>query len=120
MPRKIIGTLTLGNSESIHTLTFAIALYKSCARATPEHSGPLQPINYVRIVALAPNSQRASFHGGIVFLHHGTTIKLSPVLILIKGSYPSLSASLRCWEVIISQVSAVARKFMQGLLMLIK
>ena len=104
------GTLTLSNYNSAHTSSFTIILYKSCAVATFEHSGPLLPINYVCIVAFAPNSQRASFYSVTMSLHYSTTIKLLPLTILILGSYLSLRALLRWWEVIISIVSAVARK----------
>jgi hypothetical protein len=81
---------------------------------TPEHSERLNLEYYVRIVAFAPDLQRASFHSVTEFLHHSTTIKLAPLSNLIKGSYLSLRASLQCSEVIISLVSTVARKFTQG------
>jgi hypothetical protein len=98
----------------VHTLVSAIILYKSCAVATPKHLNPFLPKNYVRIVAFAPNLQRAFFYSRTVFLPYSTTVKLLLLLILIIGSNLSLRTALRCLEVIAGFVSAVARKFMQG------
>src|SRR5438876_5226657 len=112
MPRNMRGTLTSNNSKSVHTLIFNIILYKSCAVATPKHLGPCPPKNYVRTIAFPPILQRVSFCSVTKFLHYSTTIKLWPLIILIKGSYSSLRVSLRYWDIIISLVSAVARKFM--------
>jgi hypothetical protein len=43
-------------------------------------------------------------------LHH----QALATLVLIKGSYPSLKASIPCREMVIGLVAAVARKLMQG------
>jgi len=111
--RDIMGTSTSSNSESVNTLVSAIVLYKSCAVATPKRLEPFLPKNYVRIVAFAPNLQRAFFYSKTDFLPYSTAVNLLPFLIII-GSYLSLRTSLRCSGVIASLVSAVARKFMQG------
>ena len=113
MPRNMRGTLTSSNSKSVHTLIFTIMLYKSCAIATLKHLEPVPPKNYFHIVAFTFNLQRALFYGITVFLHYSTTIKLLPPTIFIKGCYLSLRISLQCWDIIISFVSAMARKFMQ-------
>ena len=101
------GTLTLSNYNSVHILCFIIIIYKSYTIATLQYSRPFISINYARIVAFAPCSQRASFWGVTMSLHYSTTIKLLPLTKLITGSYPSLRTSLRCWEVIISLVSTI-------------
>ncbi|XTI86138.1 hypothetical protein V2W45_1379820 [Cenococcum geophilum] len=69
----MLGTLTLSDYNSAHTLSFTIIPYKST----------LLPINYVYIIAFAPS-----------FLPYSTTVKLLPLIILIKGSYLGLKASL--------------------------
>ncbi len=73
-----------------------IFLYKSYPVATPKHSETLLLENYVRIVALAPDLQKVSFHSAIEFLSHSSTIKLLLLLIFMKGSYPSFKALLLC------------------------
>jgi len=88
-----MGTLTLSNSNSIHTPVFPIALYKSCSAATPEHSEHLLE-NYIRIVALAPDLRRVPFHGVTESLHHSSTIDLLSLLILVKRCYLSFKALL--------------------------
>lgn len=110
----MIGTLTLGNSDSVNTSIFPMVLYKSCAVGTPEHSGPLPLKNYVRTVAFAFNLRTTSFHGVTESLYHSTTIELLSLLILIKEAYSSLRALSPCDEIVISLVAAVARKLMQG------
>jgi hypothetical protein len=98
----------------MHAQYFPTVLYKSSTVATRKYSEPLPPKNYVRIVAFAPDLRRAFSHGVIEFLHHRTTIKLLSLLMLMKGSYPSLRTSLSYWEVVISLVAAIARKFTQS------
>lgn len=70
--------------------------------------------NYHRIVAAAPDLQRASYYRETDFPHHGATVKLLLLLKPTEASYPSLQALLQCREVTISLVSGVARAFMQG------
>jgi hypothetical protein len=98
----------------VNTSNFAIVWYKSCSVATAELPEPLPPENYDRIATLPPGFLESlfSWHNRIP-PHHSSTIELSSLLILIKGSYPSLRASLPCWEVIVSLVAAVAHWFMQ-------
>jgi hypothetical protein len=76
----------------MRTLIFPIILYKLCAGATPKPRRPLLPKNYVRIVAVAPTLQRVFFYVETAFHSYSTTIKLLPLLALMKGSYPSLRA----------------------------
>lgn len=114
MSRKMIGTLTLGNSDSMNTSIFPMILYKSCVVSTLEHLGLLPLKNYVRIVAFAFNLRTISFHDVIESLYHSTTIELLSLLILIKEAYSSLRALSSCDEIVINLVAAVARKLMQG------
>ena len=79
----------------------------------PEHSSPNYLENNVRIIVIAPGLRRVLFHGIIRLLYYSTTIKLLSLLILIKGFYLSVKASLLCWEIAFSLVAAVARKFKQ-------
>jgi hypothetical protein len=92
----MIGTLTLSISNSVHTSTSPIFLYKSCFVATPKNSEPLPLENYVRTVALAPDLQKVTLYSVMELLSHSSTIELLLLLILIKGSYPSFRASLLC------------------------
>ena len=59
---------------------------------------------------LSPAFGRVQLHGGREILHHSTIIDLLLLLKLIKESNPSLIVQLRCWEVIINDVSGVALK----------
>lgn len=52
--------------------------------------------NYRRIVAAAPDLQRASFYRETDFLHHGATVKFLPLLKPIEASYPSLRPIQAC------------------------
>ena len=114
MPEKMTGTLTSSILKSVHTSISPIFLDKLCSVATCEYSEPLLLENYIHIVALVPDLWRVSFHSAIEFLYHTSTIELLPLQILIKGFYPSFKASVPCWEIVISLVAAMARKFMQG------
>lgn len=108
VPRNTMGTLTLSNSDFGRTSIFLIVLYKSCAIATPKHSGP--PFGkLLRIAAFAIDLRIASFHVVTGSLHHSTTVKLMPLLELINNSYPSLGVPHQCWEVIVSLVASVTR-----------
>ncbi|XTI90785.1 hypothetical protein V2W45_1411444 [Cenococcum geophilum] len=102
------GTLTLSDYNSAHTSSFTIIPYKSCAVATFKYLGPLLPINYVRIIAFAPSVQRASLYGITEFLPYSTTVKLLPLMILIKGSYLGLGALLH--RLVISRCKCVSIK----------
>ena len=55
------GTLTSSNSKSVHISISTVILHKSCSVATFKHLELYLPKNYVRIVALTPSLQRASF-----------------------------------------------------------
>jgi hypothetical protein len=70
VPRKIIDTLTLSNLKSVHTLIFTIILYKAYSVATLEPLEPFPLNNYVRVVALAPDLQAASFHNAREFFRY--------------------------------------------------
>ena len=61
MPRKIVSTLTLSNSNSVYTSIFIIFLYRLCAIATPRHLNLSYLENYIRIVVFGPNL-RTAFH----------------------------------------------------------
>lgn len=76
VPEDMRGTLTSSGSDSVHISTFTIFLCKPCAIAISGYSGPSHLENYVRVVAVEPDTQRASFHGVIDFLSHSTTAKL--------------------------------------------
>jgi uncharacterized protein len=106
VPRKMIGTLTLSISNSVHKTTSLMLLYKLCSVAVSEHSEPLTLENYVRVVALAPDVRIVPFYGAMEFLHHSSTIELLSLLILIKRSYLSLRVSLiTILEIVISLVA---------------
>jgi hypothetical protein len=87
MPEKVIGTLTLSNLNSVHTLISPIFSYKLYSVATLGHPEPLLLENHVRIIGLTPDLQRVSFYSAIEFLHHSSTTELLPSLIYIKWSY---------------------------------
>jgi hypothetical protein len=87
MPEKVIGTLTLSNLNSVHTLIYPIFSYKLYSVATLGHPEPLLLENHVRIIGLTPDLQRVSFYSAIEFLHHSSTTELLPSLIYIKWSY---------------------------------
>jgi hypothetical protein len=74
MPRKIIGTLTLSNLNSMYTLTHFIIFYKSYSAATPQYSKPLPLLNYVCVVALTPNLQVVLFYSIIELLKNSSMI----------------------------------------------
>jgi hypothetical protein len=82
--------------------------------AITKHLEHLPSKNYVRIVAIAPDLRGAFFYSVTEFLRHSATFKLIPLLILIHGPYPNLTALILYWEVVISLMAAVARKFMQS------
>ena len=84
------GTLTLSDHNSAHTLRFIIILYELCNRASFKHLGQLPPINYVCIVAFAPNLQRAAFYSVTEFLPYSTAIKLLPLHNTHERSYRAL------------------------------
>jgi len=86
VPRKSRGTLTLNIFKSVHTSKYSILLFEPYPVATPEHSAPLPPENYIRVVALAPDLRAAFFYDGREFFHYSSTIKLLSLLIFIKGS----------------------------------
>jgi hypothetical protein len=62
VPRKLRGTLTPSNSNSVYTSVFPIVLYRSYTMATPKHRDPFQLGNYLRIIAFAPGLRRGSFY----------------------------------------------------------
>jgi hypothetical protein len=80
----------------------------------PKSAGTFVPKNIHCIIAATPNSQRTLFHRETNLPYHSTTIKLLPPLKLIEGFISSPSAFLKHCEVIISHVTAVARKFKRG------
>lgn len=47
VPTKMMGTLTLGISKSVHTSISLIFLHKLCSLATPEHPEPVPLQNRV-------------------------------------------------------------------------
>ena len=96
MPRNLRGTLTSSNSKSVHTLIFAIILYKSCTIATLKHLELFLFKNYVRIVAFTTNLQRALVYSKTMFFYYSTTTKLLLLAIFIEECYPSLRASIQC------------------------
>jgi hypothetical protein len=85
VPENITGTLTSSDYNSAHTSSFTTIMYKQYTVAIFKDPGRLLPINYVCIVALAPNLQRASFYSVIEFLPYSTTIKLLPLHNTHKG-----------------------------------
>jgi hypothetical protein len=105
VPRKIVGTSTSSISKSIHALTSSIILHKSYSAATPDHPRLLFQENYVCIVAVTPDLQRACCHCETEFFHHSSTIKLLIFQKNIKGlclsfnvSQPSKISSSALWR----------------------
>jgi hypothetical protein len=94
MLRKLRGTLTLSNLNSMYTLIQLIILCKSYSVATLEPLKPLLLNNYVRVVTLTPDLRAASFHDAREFFHYSSVINLLLLLILMKGSYPILKSLL--------------------------
>ena len=77
--------MTLNILKSVHTSKYPILLSDPDPVATPEHSAPLSPENYVGVVALAPDLRAAAFYNGGQFFHYSSTVKLLSLLIFIKG-----------------------------------
>ena len=69
--------------------------------------------DYVRIVAFAPDSQRASFYSRMLSPRYSTTVGLIPFHTTYKYLYLSLRDLQRYWEIIISFVFTMAHKFTQ-------
>jgi hypothetical protein len=103
-----MGTLTLEQSGLRMHICICLILYESCGLATPGPPGRLPTENYAVVAASSPGLRRASFHCVVGFLYHSSTTEPLSLLILRNGSYPGLGASLRCGEVIVSLVAAVA------------
>jgi hypothetical protein len=114
MPEKMIGTLTLNISNSLHISVPPKHLYKSCFIATLEYSKSLPPENYLYIIALASNLWNVSVYSKKGLLHYSSTIEFLLPLILIKRSYPSFRTLLLWREIVMSLIAVVARRFMQG------
>ena len=113
MPRKLIGTLTSSNSNSMNyrNLTY---LYISNVQRLFLNAQDLSSIkNYVRVIVFAPDLWRASFYGKRGLLLHNTTIKLVPWSKLINNPYPILRIPQQYSEFLISLVAAVTQIFMQ-------
>ena len=72
----MIGTLTLGISNSTHLIIFLTFLHRSYSAATPEYPRPLLQENYVCIATLAPDLQSVCFYYETDFLHHSSSIEL--------------------------------------------
>jgi hypothetical protein len=74
VPRKIIGTLTLSNLNSIHISAQPIILYKSYSVVT---FGPPKPVllnNYFCVVALTLDLQAVFFYNITEFLKNSLII----------------------------------------------
>ena len=98
VPRKLKATLTLNILKSVHTPNYLILLSEPYTVATPEHSGPLSPENYIRVVTLAPDLRAASFRDAREFFNHSSTIKLLSLLIFINESHLILKALVPGWK----------------------
>ena len=68
MPRQMVGTLTLRNSDSVHTPIVPMLPDKLYTITIPKHCDLFYLENYVHIVAFVPVLRRVSFHSGIIFL----------------------------------------------------
>ena len=79
----------------MHTLIFTATLHTLYTIAILKHLEALVFENYIRDVALTPNSRRASFRSLADFLPKSTALKVLQLLILIKRSYQSLRTLLR-------------------------
>ena len=79
-----------------------------CERPILNHRTPTTGKITHLIIAFAPDLQRASFHGVAALSYHTSTTEPLSLLILVKGSYPALGASLRCGKVIFSRGAEVA------------
>jgi hypothetical protein len=89
----MIGTLTLGISNSTHLSINLAFFHKSYSTATPEHPRLLLQENYVCIATLTPNLQRVCFYYETDLLHYSSTIKLLLFPKHIKRLYLSSNVS---------------------------
>ena len=87
-------------------------MWQSCAVATCKYSRLLLPENYVYIVVLAPDSQRASFYSVILSHLYSSTVNLLSLYNDHEQSYMRPEDLLRCQEVIISLLCDMVHQFM--------
>ena len=97
----------------MHKTMSLISLHTSRFIATPKHSEPLSPKNYICVVALSTDLLRVSLHVVIEFLHYSPTIELLLLLIPINRFYLSSAGLFTILEILISIVADTVRRFMQ-------
>jgi hypothetical protein len=85
VPEKLIGTLALIISKSIHTIRHLIEFYKLYSVATPGHPKPLLLEYYVVIVALITDLKRFVFHSVIEIPYYSSNTELIILPMLNKG-----------------------------------
>jgi len=108
-----MGTLTSSNSNSVRISRSPINVYKLCAMATPEYSGPLLPSKLCSHRRLRVGFTKSLFYRATRFLHHSTNIKAGTSVKLIQRPYPdprvyrnavkSLSALCVLWSADLSE-----------------
>jgi hypothetical protein len=106
------GTLTSRQFNlSTHT-HLSVVLCRICAQTNSQYLRPAQLKNYVRVVAFAPASRRASFCTIMKVSHFLSTNKLIPLTKLIDCLHSYLYTATLRPKVVISLMAAVARTFM--------
>ena len=106
----MMGTLTSNISNSEHTSTSPIIVYKLYSVATVKHSEPLPLENQVRIATLTPDLRRVSFYSMTDFLRHSSTTELPTIPDTHKDPIQALGRT-PIQEVITSFVAIVAHTF---------
>jgi hypothetical protein len=107
VPRKLIGTLTSSDTNSMNSRNFTYFCISNVQRLFLNARTSPSIENYIRVIVFAPNLQRASFYSKTGLLLHSTTIKLVLRSKLINDPYPILRVSRQYSEVFISLVAAV-------------
>jgi hypothetical protein len=76
VPKKIIGTLILNISNSIHILISLIIICKRYSITTSGYFKLLLLENYNRVIVFTTNFAKSFFDSIIVFLYYSSTIEL--------------------------------------------
>ena len=114
VPSQMRGTFTLWRSRICVHVDILTSLYKLGSIATTWHLTPILLEKLSQHGRLSPAFGRVQLHDATEFPHHSTNINLLSLLKLRKGPNPSLTVPLRCYKVIINDVSGVASKFATG------
>lgn len=84
------STLSSNIYNSAHTSIYTKIRYRLYGVATSIHAGTLVPIDYVRITAFVPDSQRGSFCSKTMSLLYSNIMKLLSIYDIYNRSYLSL------------------------------